>query len=254
MPQLPYPFEHDGELIEEFEVKAATTSTIAAAQKNTLPYAAMKAFLTGILASLNGNSNEAFLKNAAMDMPFESAFTALVYGMCETKETDVIAGEYRCPRCGAVRRTEEDDREERIFEFPIRRAPVQFQFQTGGVELVDKIKGTVLETVDDIVMTAPTLDSLIRGERRHPDNNIFTQSFACAQSIVEVNGAEADRAWRDKFGEVFFNKLPVKKMNEISKALAEHSPFGGVERVCLSCSHRWKAKLDFTNFFDFGAV
>jgi hypothetical protein len=254
MYKLPYPFEYDGEIIKEFDVKEAATSALAASQKNTLPYAAMKSFLTGVLLSLNGNDDQTFIRNALLSIPFESAFTALVYGMAKTKEDDGISGEYACPRCGTIRRAESDDETEHVLNFEITPAPLTFDFNLDGVQIINKANGTVIESVDAIGMAAPTLDGLIRGERRYPDNPVSTQSFAYAQSITTVNNAPVDNSWKDKYGEVLFNKLSIKKTNEISKELAEYSPFNNIERVCLKCFHRWKTRLDFTNFFDFGAV
>ncbi|MDR2193873.1 MAG: hypothetical protein LBP19_05320 [Treponema sp.] len=254
MPVLPYPFEYDGETIREFDVKEATTSAIAASQKNSLPYAAMKSFLTGVLCSLNGNEEQTFIRNALLSIPFESAFTALVYGMAKTKEDDSIHGAYACPHCGEIRRAESDDETEHVLQFEITPAPLTFDFNLGGVPIVNKVNGAVIESVGAISMTAPTLDALIRGERRFPDNPILTQSFAYAQSIVSVNNTPVDKSWKDKYGEVLFNKLSIKKTNELSKELAAYSPFNNIERVCLKCFHRWKTRLDFTNFFDFGAV
>jgi hypothetical protein len=254
MYKLPYPFEYDGEIIKEFDVREAATSAIAASQKNTLPYASMRAFLTGVLSSLNDNDDQDFIRNAIMCIPFESAFTALVYGMVKTKGSDVISGEYTCPHCGEIRKPEPDDEEEHILDFEINPAPIAFDFNIGGVQILNKSNGTVIDTVDTISMSAPTLDCLIRGERRYPDSPIFTQSFAYAQSVLSVNNAPVDKSWKDKYGEVLFNKISIKKTNEISKELSEYSPFNNIERVCLKCFHKWKTRLDFTNFFDFGAV
>jgi hypothetical protein len=256
--KLPYPFEIDGELVEEFEIKEATTATIAEAQKHRQAYAAIKAFLQGVLASLNGNADAAFLKNAILVMPFESAFAAVIYGMAETRGDDTVVGEYKCPHCGAIRRYEsidgDDDLTDRLSRLPIDTAPLTFDFDIGSVDIVDKLKQSVIETINTITMTAPTLEAFIRGERRFPDSSIFVQNYAYTQTLTAVNGRAVDKPWRDKYGEVLFNKLSIKKVNEITKRLAAFSPFTNIERVCLRCARRWKTTLDLTHFFDYGAV
>jgi hypothetical protein len=255
--KLPYPFEFDGELIEEFSVKEATTAAIANAQKRQQAYDTMKCFLQGVLQSLNEQEDETYLKNATLVMPFESAYTALMFGMAQTKEDDRIMGEYRCPQCGTVRKYEPIDGDEdvvdRLADITIALAPLTFTFDFPGVELRNKLNNSVMETVNTLTMTASTLESFARGERRYPDSAIFTQSYAYAQALLTVNGAPVDKQWREKFGEVFFNKLKIKKINEMTQVLGGYSPFR-VERVCLKCAHRWTASLDFTNFFAFGGL
>jgi hypothetical protein len=256
--KLPYSFEMDGELVEEFEIKEATTATIADAQKHKQAYAAIKDFLHGVLASLNGNAEDTFLKNALLVIPFESAFTAAIYGMAATRGDDAVVGEYKCPHCGTIRRYEsidgDDDIIDRLARLPINAAPLTFDFDLDGVDIVDKLHQTVLETIHAVTLTAPTLESFIRGERRYPDNSILVQNYAYTQALVAVNGQAVDKPWRDKYGEVLFNKLKIKQANEITKRLASFSPFVDIERVCLHCARRWRTALDFTNFFDFGAV
>jgi hypothetical protein len=255
--KFPYPFEFDGEIIEEFSVKEATTTTIANTQKRRQAYDMMKCFLQGALQSLNDHTDETFLKNAILTIPFESAYTAIMFGMAETKEDDGVLGEYKCPKCGTIRKYEPIDGDEdvvdRLANIAITPAPLTFEFEFEEVKLKNKLNNSVLETVNALSMAAPTLESYVRGERRYPDSAVFIQSYAYAQAILSVNGNAVDKQWRDKFGEVLFNKLKIKKMNEITRKLGEFNPFR-VERVCLQCSHRWTTNLDFTNFFAFGGI
>jgi hypothetical protein len=256
---LPYKFLYDGEEITKFEVKEATAADIADTRKAASKgkYSAIRRMAQGVLLSLNDKEEPDFLRNAIQVMPFYSLYNVIAFGMAETTGRDSVPGQYKCPKCGAVRvyeKTDDDDLEDHLSDLP------QEQAEGLGcdislippVEIFNADTKDVLERAENISIGWPTVTDFIKGESRYPDDDNRLMFYAYSQSLTKVNGKAVDIAYKSKFGELIFSKMKVKTINTVSDAVSKYSIGSGVERVCMQCYHRWKAPLDMAGFFDFG--
>jgi hypothetical protein len=258
--KLPVPFEFEGTRIEDFEVKGALAKEIAETGKlynRGQGYAAIRKWVCSVLQSLGGIEDRTQIESMTREIPFVSAYAAACFGIAETKGTDSVEASYKCPQCGTVRiyaKDEDDDMTDHLYALDIRVAEsdrLSFEFDK-PVKIQRKDSGESIEEINSLAMRHPTITDFVRGEQRYPDDENALAFFAFGCALLEVNNAEVDDKYRNKFGDLIFAKMPAMTFNKISRAVYENSLGNTIERVCLKCHHRWTAPLNMTNFFSSG--
>lgn len=256
--KLPYPFIYNGETVTDFEPRVLTAKDLADTRKSSGsgPYSAMKAMGRASILSLNGSEDRKNIDNAILSMPFFSLYTAIIHSGAKTKGLDYVEGHYTCPNCKTVRvygKGDDGDADtlEELDKGSTDTTELEYSFLT-PVEIKNAKTGEVLESISNIVMRYPTIGDYCKGESRYPDNELLLMYYAYGQALTVVNEQAVDAAYRQKFGEVIFQKMTLVDINTLSARLHEHATGVGLERVCLKCHHRWKTDIDMSSFFDYG--
>lgn len=267
--KLPIGAEVDGVVYTDVKVKKAESLVIAKTTEEVErgnPYAAILQWNVGVTESLSGDGGTLEgedLRRALRFMPFESAYALACYGMAETKGEDSIPGEYECPKCGKIVKCEkgvedgvEFDDTDHLFAFDIDiiedpREGIVLELSS-PVDLKKRDTGEIIETVESIHLSWPTLDQCIRAHQKCPDAEMRMQFSLYASALQKVNGRPVDGTWRSAFGPRVFEKMDPADTAEINDIMARHSINVTRERVCMKCKTRWDALVDLSSFFASG--
>jgi hypothetical protein len=257
---LPVSFTYGGEIINQFEVKAALAEDMADTSdlmREGGGYGGIKRWCSGVLKSLNEHEDKVTLENMIRDMPFVSAYAVAAFGAAKTRGNDSVESSYRCPRCGEVRvygKTDDDDMTDHLDDFkPVVSADNQLSFSFDEpVYILEKKTGAIIEEIRSITIHAPTISDFIRAGQRYPDGKSRLTFFAYGCALEAVNGNPVENRWKNQWGDLVFAKMSGKEFNRISKEIYAQQIGNAIERVCLKCHHRWTEPLNLSNFFASG--
>ena len=269
--RLPIPVQMDGGLLTDVKVGEVRVDASTAAMREASAgayYMAVLEWCAGAAEEMSGPNGESAstreeVRRAVRAMPFASAWGLACYGMAATKGSDAIPGSYPCPKCGSVVTMgpkEEDgdayDDSDRLYaiDYDVCDDPasgVTYQLSK-PVEIVRKDTGEVVERVESLSLSWPTLGQCIRAQQRYPDDEGKLTLAVYADSIVAVNGKQATPQWKASYGDLTLSRMTTGDLTGLSSALGRYSIGRKVERACMKCKNRWEAELDLSGFFASG--
>lgn len=264
--RLPIAIEADGRLFTDAEIGGASAGVLAETRREAEAgsyYAAMLEWSAGVVRAFTGEgeavTDRAEIRRFLRLAPFETVYALACFGMAATKGDDSIEGEYACPKCGTIVRAtkrivdgvEEDlsDHLEALGYETLSGASEIAITLDSPVEITRKDTGEVVETVESLVMSWPTLGTAIKCHQRSPDNESALQFAIYAESTKSVNGKAVDSNWRSTRGDMVYKKMSVRDLAKITSAMKRYSIEVKKERVCMKCKNRWSAEVDLRNFF-----
>lgn len=267
--KLPIGVELDGSVYTEAKIGRAESLVIAKTTEEAErgnPYSAILEWNVGITESLSGDSGTvegADIRRALRFMPFESAFALACYGMAETKKDDSVSGEYACPKCGSIVKTErgendgiEFDDTDHLYALDIETlddpkdgVSISLEYP---VELKRRDSGEVIETIESFVMDWPTLDQCIRAHQRIPDAEMRMQMALYSSALRSINGKPIGATWKSTFGIRLFEKMDANDMATLNDEMKRYSINVTRERICMKCKTHFDAPIDLNGFFASG--
>lgn len=270
--RLPIPVHLDGRVVTDVKLKEATAEVIAATRREVdsgAQYSAMLEWCAGVTSEMTGPdgvlvSSRDEVRRATRAMAFESAWAVACFGMAETRGSDSVPGAYKCPSCGnvvLVGRSEQDGEEVdtsdhlSLIDYEVCEADagpsVTADLDT-PVEIFRRDTSEVVERVESVTLSYPTMGQCIRAQQKCPDDASGLMFLVYAECLSAVNGRKVEPNWRTAYGEITFKRMTARDLNRVTGLMKRYSISHKVERACMRCKTRWEADLDLSGFFASG--
>lgn len=265
--ELPIPIITNlGNKFNEVEIIKPKASVIADVKKIADTgeiFQSIKVFLGGCIELISGEENsitvKADIKNMIGMMPYRSAEVCLYKILVlYDPDKDAVEGIYTCPRCGFQLITEfnEDiDTRDYISELNImyidQYTDIELEL-TEPVNIKDKGKDEILESVESMTLRHPTISDCIIAEKKYGATDAIRMQFAMySEALKQINGKEVDKKYRNTYGVYIFENIKdaKKDLGELNRQISQYGIDPNLTKVCRNCSKEFKVPINMSNFF-----
>lgn len=248
--RLPIPFEYEGRIIDDLEIKAPSSGVLAETQRvaeGGKMYAAFSVLTAGCL-------DEEDARAMVRVMPYRTCELLAIHAVLKISPDDGFEGVYQCPRCGHKQVTEyseDEDTRDFVSDLYVGYADAAEPFE---VELDSAVtvtsKGEAIEQVSTLTFHHPTMQECQKAESRVGLKNPTKLNFAVlALAIDKVDGREVDDRWRTNLAPVVFEKMAAKDLAKINAEIARYGMSSTLPKVCHECGKEWDAPVNTSGFF-----
>lgn len=263
--EMPIPIFCGDKVYREIEIKKPTPAVIADTKKvsdegNT--YYAMQTYISGSVESYTAEDGTVItdrnqVRQITASMPFRSADWVSIQIALKLDAEDGIEGVYNCPRCGKQVIAEKNERlgidtRDFVSDLEVRKMETpQNEVQMELKEPVEMDIGDVKDLVKTLKFRHPVLSDCNRAYSMVgvKDQVRFTL-FMFNEALVQINGKEASKQFKSRYGMMLFEKMDIKKdINQITAALTQYGMDTDVRKICPECGKEWRATVNTANFF-----
>lgn len=250
--RLPIPFDYNGSVVEEVDLRAPRAGVLADVQKEASEgrqYQAIAALVSGCLSEETEKPLD-----LVKAMPYRTVEYLALQAILLVSPDDGFEGVYECPRCGhqtVCELTESNDTRDFVSEVEVRYSeglePILVAL---GHPVTFTVKDSV-DTIETIQMRHPTIGDCISAEARVGKSNLMKLQFAIyAAAIERVNGDPVNQHWKATFGIPLFEKMEFRPdLITIRDATAYYGMSPTIRKLCSKCGKEWDAPIDTSNFF-----
>ncbi len=222
-------------------------------------FLALLTFVRGNIIELKTIDGEAInnsniIYSIARNMTFKTIEDLAIKQILLYNEDDRVEGIYPCPLCKnkvKCEKIDEDDNTDRINDLEIiyQDDNIEFLIEFENEFIIKDKKGNELEKIKNLSFIHPTIQIMIDSYAQYINDEVRMHYKAYEKSLVKVNGAEATKDWKTKFGKIFFEGQKNKEINKISRAINSVGIQSNIEKTCNKCGRIFKVNLNTANFF-----